>query len=117
MMKKKKEPDTKKEKRISEMKMVSLIPECFQRLNDLKWRDINDVLVRNHFLVQDLEESLEKLRKSKNNPEKNKIQVNLISSGLRDLKEEIEDMYEQEKETKNLNEIENIVENILEFNK
>ena len=36
MMKKKKEPDTKKEKRISEMKMVSLIPECFQRLNDLK---------------------------------------------------------------------------------
>ena len=75
------------------------------------------MLVRNHFLVQDLEESLEKLRKSKKNPEKNKIQVNLISSGLRDLKEEIEDMYEQEKETKNLNEIENIVENILEFNR
>ena len=75
------------------------------------------MLVRNHFLVQDLEELLEKLRKSKNNPETNKIQVNLISSGLRDLKEEIEDMYEQEKETKNLNEIENIVENILEFNK
>ena len=75
------------------------------------------MLVRNHFLIQDLEESLEKLRKSKNNPEKNKIQVNLISSGLRDLKEEIEDMYEQEKETKNLNEIENIVENILEFNR
>ena len=114
---KKKEPDTKKEKRISEMKIASLIPESFQRLIDLKWRDINDVFVRNHFLVHNLEELLEKLRKSKNNPEKNKIQVNLISSGLRYLKEEIEDMYEQEKETKNLNEIENIVENILEFNR
>ena len=38
-------------------------------------------------------------------PKKNKIQVNLINSGLGDLKEEIEDMSEQEKETENPNEI------------
>ena len=57
------------------------------------------------------------MQKSRENPEKNKTQVNLINSGLGDLKEEIEDMSEQEKETKNPNEIVNLVENILEFNR
>ena len=60
---------------------------------------------------------LEKLKKSKNNPEKNRIQVNLITSGLRDLKKEIGNMSEKEKEIKNSNEIIDIVENILEFNR
>ena len=41
----------------------------------------------------------------------------MINSGLGDLKEEIEDMSEQEKETENPNEIVNLVENILEFNR
>ena len=40
----------------------------------------------------------------------------MINSGLRNLKEEIEDMSEQEKETGNPNEIVDIVEMILEFN-
>ena len=71
----------------------------FERLIDFKKRDISDELVRNNFLVQDLGALLEKLKKLKNNPEK-KIQVNLINTGLRDLKEEIEDMSEEEKETK-----------------
>ena len=60
---------------------------------------------------------LRKSKKSKNKEEKNKIQVGLINSGLRNIKEEIEDMNEQEKETKNPNEIVNIVEKILEFNR
>ena len=60
---------------------------------------------------------LEKSQKSKNNFEKNKIQVNLINSGLRDLKEETEDMNEQEKEIKNSYEIVDLVENIIEFNR
>ena len=64
-----------------------------------------------------MEELLKKLKKSKNNPEKNETQVSLIRSGLRDLKEEIEDMSEEEKEIKNPNEIVEIVENILEFNR
>ena len=55
------------------------------------------------------------MKKLKNNPEK-KIKVNLIDSGLRDLKEEIEDMSEEE-ETKNPNGIMHIVEKILEFNR
>ena len=60
---------------------------------------------------------LEKSQKSKNNFEKNKIQVNLINSGLRDLKKETEDMNEQEKEIKNSYEIVDLVENIIEFNR
>ena len=53
----------------------------------------------------------------RNSSEKNKIQVNLINSGLRDLKEEIEDMSEQEKEIGNPSEVVNLVENILIDNK
>ena len=41
----------------------------------------------------------------------------MISSGLRVFKEKIEDMIEQEKETENPNEIVDIVEKILEFDK
>ena len=57
-----------------------------ERLINLKNRDINDDLVRKHFLVQDLGGLLEKFKKLKNNAEKNKIQANLMNSGLRDLK-------------------------------
>ena len=77
----------------------------------------SETLIRKHFLVQDLGELLEKLRRSKNNPGKNNIQVNFINSGLRDLKEENEDLNEQEKESENSNEIVDLVENILEFNR
>ena len=57
------------------------------------------------------------MKKSKNNEERNKIQVVTINSGLRDLKEEIEDMSEQEKETENPNEIVEIAEYIFDFNR
>ena len=57
------------------------------------------------------------MKKSKNNEERNKIQVVTINSVLRDLKEETEDMSEQEKEIENPNEIVDIVEMILEFNR
>ena len=40
---------------------------------------------------------LKKVKKLKNTLEKNRIQLNLIKSGLRDLQEEFEDMSEQEK--------------------
>ena len=58
----------------------------------------------------------EKLKSSKNNPEWNKIQVNLIKGLLRDLNEEIEDMSQQKIENENPNEIVDIVEMIIEFN-
>ena len=47
----------------------------------------------------------------------NKIQVSLIKSGLRDLKKEFEDMSQQEKEIENRNEIIDLLETILEFNR
>ena len=84
-------------------------------LIDARTRDIHDELARQHFLVQDLGSLLEKM--SKNNSEKNKIQVGLINSGLRDLKEEIKDVGKQEKQIENADEIVNLLEMILEFNR
>ena len=52
-----------------------------------------------------------------NDKYKNKDLVNVIKSGLTDLKNETENMSEEEKEIKKPNEIVNIVEEILEFNK
>ena len=68
-------------------------------------------------MLQYLGALLEKLKNSKNNPERNKFQVNLITGGLRDLKKEIRNMSEEEKEMENLNELIYIVGNILEFNR
>ena len=47
-------------------------------LIDLKNRGINNELVREYVQVQDLGALLEKLKKSKNNTERNDIQVKLI---------------------------------------
>ena len=57
------------------------------------------------------------MKKLKNDPDKNKIQASLINSRLRDLKEEVEEMSEQEKEIEKPNETVNIVEMIREFNR
>ena len=56
------------------------------RLIRLKHRNINEFARRN-FLVQDLGELLEKLKRLENNSERNKIQVSIINKRLRDLKE------------------------------
>ena len=73
-----------------------------------KNRYINDELIRKRFsLFRIWEHCWKNFKNWKNNVEKNKIQTNLINSALRDLKEEIEDMSAQEKETKNPNEIVN----------
>ena len=78
--------------------------KTLERLFNLKNRGIINEFVRKHFQIQFLVSLLEKLKRSKNNAERNKIQVNFNNSGLRDLKEEFEDMSKQEKE-------------ILEFNR
>ena len=80
-----------------------------ERLIDLKNKGTNDKLVWKYFQVQDLGALLEKLKKSKSNTKRSYIQVALIKNGLTDLKEEIKDMSEQEKETENPNEIVDIV--------
>ena len=78
--------------------------KTLERLFNLKNRGIINEFVRKHFQIQFLVSLLEKLKRSKNNAERNKIQVSFNNSGLRDLKEEFEDMSKQEKE-------------ILEFNR
>ena len=52
-----------------------------------------------------------------NDKYKNKDLVNVIKSGLTDLKNETENMSEEEKEIEKPNEIIDTVEKILEFNK
>ena len=52
-----------------------------------------------------------------NNKKKNSELVNIIKSGLSDLKNEIKNMSEEEKEIEKPNEIIDIVEEILKFNK
>ena len=51
-----------------------------------------------------------------NDRNKNNKLVNIINSRLKDFKEKIEDMSDEEKETKNPNEIVDILEEILESN-
>ena len=87
------------------------------RLIDTKTRNINDELVRKYFLVQDHGSLLEKLLRLRNNPERNKIQVDLINSGLKNLKKEIGDMSKEEIKIGNPNETVNLVEKILAFNR
>ena len=87
------------------------------RLIYLKNRDINDELVKRYCLVQDLRDLLEKMKGLKNNPEKNRIQVDLIKIGLSNLKNEIKKMCEDEIKIEKLYKIVDIVENILKFNR
>ena len=89
-----------------------------ERVTFFKERDINDELGRKQLkIVQDLRALLEKWEKSKENAEKNKTQLILTESGLREFKEEIEDRSKEEKEIEKPNEIVDIVENTLEFNR
>ena len=87
-----------------------------ERLISLKERNIIDELVRNHLLVQNLISLLKYFKKSKNDTEKNKVEVNLIKSGLSHLKNEVKEMSNDEKETEKPNKIVDIVEKIFEFN-
>ena len=82
-----------------------------------KERDINSELVKKHFFTYNLRDVLKSFKKSKINPQKNKLQVSMIKNGLRDLKEQITDMSEEEKKIKKPHEIVDIFENILEFNR
>ena len=72
--------------------------EEVDRLIDMKKKDLTDKLVKKHFQVNSLNDMQKKLKGSKTNLEKNRIQVSMIKSRLKDLEEEIEDMSEPEKE-------------------
>ena len=91
--------------------------EEVDRLIDMEKKDITDKLVKKHFQVNSPNDMQKKLKGSKTNLEKNRIQVSMIKSRLKDLEEEIEDMSEPEKEIGGPDEIVDIIERILEFNR
>ena len=72
--------------------------------------------MQEHFRHQEPSDMLRDLYRI-NDKKKNNDLVNLIKSGLSDLKNEIENMDKEEKEIEKPNEIADIVENILELNK
>ena len=78
--------------------------------------DINDYLFNKYFKFQRPSDMLALLNKT-NDTEKNNKLVNLINSGLKDLKEEIKKMSKAEIENEDPESIVNIVEKILKFNK
>ena len=71
--------------------------EKLMRKTGFKERDINSEFAKKHFFAYDLGNVLKIFKKSKNNSERNKIQVSMIKNRLRDLKEKIIDMSEEEK--------------------
>ena len=78
--------------------------------------DINDDLFNKYFKFQRPSDMLALLNKT-NDTEKNNKLVNLINSGLKDLKEEIKKMSEAEIEIEDPESIVEIVKKILKFNK
>ena len=79
-------------------------------------RDINDDLFSKYFKFQ-RPSDMHMLLKKTNDTEKNNKLVNLINSGLKNLKEEIKKMSEVEIESEDPELIVKIVEKILKFNK
>ena len=77
-----------------------------------KENEMNDELVSKYFLVQNLGTLLKQTKDLKN-----KQLVTVIKIGLSDFKNEIKNMSEKDKETEKPNEMRDIVEKILEFNK
>ena len=78
--------------------------------------DLNEELFKKYFNFQRPSDMLMYLNKT-NDKEKNNELVNVINSGLKDLKEEIKKMSEEEKEIEDPESIVEIVEEILKFNK
>ena len=81
-----------------------------------KQTGIDRELFKNHFNFQRPSDML-KMVYQKNDKKKNNGLVNLIKGALNGLKKEIEKMSEDEKESEKSNEIIDIVEKFLEFNK
>ena len=78
-------------------------------------KDINNEIFKKYFKVQRSRDMLMFLNKNNDTEMKNQL-VNLINSGLKDLKGEIKKMSKEEKEIEKPDKIVNIVEKILKFN-
>ena len=81
-----------------------------------KEADINSELFMKHFNFQNPSDMLKNLYQINNKEKKNKL-VNVINSGLKDLKEEIKDMSEEERKIEEPDKMVKIVEDIHRFMK
>ena len=81
-----------------------------------KSKIINEELLKKYFGLQDLISMQKELYKSKNAGKNNKL-ANMIKSGLKDLKKDIEQMGDDVNEIEKPDEIVDIVEKILEYNR
>ena len=81
-----------------------------------KSKIINEELLKKYFGFQDLISMQKELYKSKNAGKNNKL-ANIIKSGLKDLKKDIEQMGDDVNEIEKPDEIVDIVEKILEYNR
>ena len=113
------EEEEREEEQMKNIRNKNCLIDCgkIMRKIGVKERKTNRELVKKYFFTNDLGHVLKNFKKSKNNFERNKIQVDMINSGLEDLKEEITNISEEEKKFEKPNEIVNIVEDILEFNR
>ena len=84
--------------------------------NIVKKENINNELIKKHFNFQSPSVMLKSLNDI-NDIEKNNELVSVIVSGLKDLKKEIKEMTKEEKKIEKPNNIVNLAENILRFNK
>ena len=78
--------------------------------------DLNEELFKKYFKIQKPSDVLTYLNKTSDKKKNNEL-VNMINSGLKDLKEEIKKMSEEEKEVEDPESIIETVEQILKFNK
>ena len=113
-MQKKQQTSKKLDKKEPPKKLTKDDASNFIEWVNEKEADINSEIFQRYFKFQRPSDMLKSVYKI--NDKKNDL-VNVIKSGLNDLKKEIENMGEEEKEIEKPNEIVNIVEEILEFNK
>ena len=91
-------------------------PNKFNKWVNKQESDINKELFKNHFFFQTPSALLKDLYKT-NDKEKNNVLVSVINSGLKDLKEKIKEMSEEERKIEKPDKIVKIVKKILKFNK
>ena len=91
------------------------LTRCSEWVNR-KETEINHELFKNYFSFQRVSNMLKTVYTTNDKKKNNKL-VNVIKSGLSDLKNEIKNMGEKEKEIEKLNEVIDVVEKILELNK
>ena len=98
----------------SKEKAKNIVSELNRQVVE-KNKIINKELLKKYFRFQDLVSKQTELYKTKNTDKKNKL-VNVMKSGLRDLRKDIEEMSDDVKEIEKPDETADIFEKILEFN-